>query len=396
MADDEKNEGARGRARRTSVREEAENSIAPQRRRAAARSAGPAERYAERRSAPSASASSEKVDSGKPESDPWTVPASVRDRFRQDGNRFYFADGAPAFRDHGRRLTTASENTALIGSLIEIAQARGWEEIRIAGTETFRKEAWSQARRAGLAVRGYRPSKDERADLARSRDRSEEAREEREAPARAAAVASGVAESARDELIVGKLVDHGREAYKFDPHREMSYFVRVKTAEGQRTIWGKDLARALTDSLTRPQVGDEVGLRAVGADPVTVKRRERDGEGRLVKESDLSTHRNRWVIEKREFFESRREAAQVLRDTSIAPHVGVRSHPELAGTYLNLHAAKIAARRIRDPEDQQKFVSMVRGALADAIARGEPLTPVRLRERRAERAQSERDPPARA
>ena len=35
MADDEKNEGARGRARRTSVREEAENSIAPQRRRAA-------------------------------------------------------------------------------------------------------------------------------------------------------------------------------------------------------------------------------------------------------------------------------------------------------------------------------------------------------------------------
>lgn len=396
MADDEKSEGARGRAPRPRVRAEAENSIAPHRRRAAGRAgARPAEAAADRPSAQERSAAPQQQASGKPESDPWTVPASVRDRFRQNGNRFYFPDGAPAFRDHGRRLTTASENTALIGSLIEIAQARGWEEIRIAGTETFRREAWSQARRAGLAVRGYRPSKDERADLARSRDRSEEARHEREAPARVIPVA-GVAESGREELILGTLVDHGREAYKFDPHREMSYFVRVKTAEGQRTIWGKDLARALTDSLTRPQVGDEVGLRAVGADPVTVKRRERDGEGRLVKESDLSTHRNRWVIEKREFFESRREAAQVLRNTSIAPQDAVRSHPELPGTYLNLHAAEIAARRIRDPEDQKTFVSMVRGALADAIARGEPLPPVRLRERRAERAQSERDPPARA
>ena len=35
------------------------------------------------------------------------------------------------------------------------------------GTERFRKEAWQQAKLAGLAVRGYRPSELERAQLAR-------------------------------------------------------------------------------------------------------------------------------------------------------------------------------------------------------------------------------------
>ena len=54
------------------------------------------------------------------DSDPWTVPSSVRDRFVQDGHRFYFPDGAPAFRDRGRRLTTTSENTQVVHSLIEI------------------------------------------------------------------------------------------------------------------------------------------------------------------------------------------------------------------------------------------------------------------------------------
>src|SRR5256885_2296286 len=37
------------------------------------------------------------------ESDPWTVPQSVRDRFVQDGHRFYFPDGKEAFKDRGRR-----------------------------------------------------------------------------------------------------------------------------------------------------------------------------------------------------------------------------------------------------------------------------------------------------
>ena len=59
----------------------------------------------------------------------------------------------------------------------------------------------------------------------------------------------------------------------------------------------------------------------------------------------------------------------------------MHQHPELAGTYLNLRAAELASRALRDPEDQRRFVAHVRGALADHVERGDPLQPARLRER---------------
>lgn len=345
-----------------------------------------------------------RTESGKAESDPWTVPQSVRDRFQQDGHRFYFPDGKLAFRDRGRKLTTESENTQVINSLVQIALARGWQEITVAGTERFRQEAWRQARIAGLAVRGYRPKEAERAQLIRAiGNRAQRARDVSEpgGPSQTAAAdpqtsatgdptrASGASGQGREKgLLVGKLLDHGRDTYRFDPHEEMSYFLRLQTPEGKKEIWGKDLQRAMHQSLTQPQIGDEIGLRRNGQDVVTVKRRERDEQGQVVSEKDLATHRNRWVIEKREFFEERSRAANVLRDLSIEPKRAVRNHPELAGTYLNLRAAEIAARAIRDPEDQRRFVALVRGALADAVERGEPLQPARLKapERRRSRS----------
>ena len=171
----------------------------------------------------------------------------------------------------------------------------------------------------------------------------------------------------------------------------MSYFVRVQTREGNREIWGKDLERAMTKSLTQPQVGDEVLLQKTGRDVVTVKRHERDAEGQL-KPKDVETHRNRWVIETSAFFAERAQAAQVVRDPTIDPLTAVGRHPELAGTYLNLRAAELASRALRDQEDQKRFVAQVRAALANDIERGEPLQPVRLRERAPPREAKDRVP----
>ena len=69
-----------------------------------------------------------------------------------------------------------------------------------------------------------------------------------------------------------------------------------------------------------------------------------------------------------------------FRDTEIEPREAVQRYPELAGSYLQLRAAELTAQRMHDAEDQRRFLAMVRGALADSIARGEPLAPVRLRE----------------
>jgi len=392
--------------------------------------------------------------------DPWKVPTAVRNRFVQDGHRFYFPDGQPAFRDHGRRLSTPSENTVIIHSLIEIAQARHWQEITVTGTDRFRQETWRQARLAGLQVRGYKPSEAERAALIRAlarkpdvadavtsgrerkndasdvtppavghteamrsrgpQRRSEQSAEqqtdkaETPAPIGAQGSPSGgfkngsdpghvgpshdtalehtapnrrAPEAAKNDWIWGRLLDHGSQPYRFDPHEPLSYFVRLETHEGTRTVWGLDLQRALAKSLSQPQIGDEIGLHRTGSDPVTVHRRARGPEGQVLKESALDAQRHRWVIERADFLEARRQAAELVRDSTTTARTAVQRHPELAGTYLQLRAAELAARLLRDPQDQQRFVAITRNALADTVARGEPLQPVRLRQRApAERA----------
>jgi Large polyvalent protein-associated domain 7 len=352
--------------------------------------------------APSATSSSPPASTlRRADSDPWTVPQSVRDRFVQDGHRFYFPDGAPAFRDLGRRLTTVSENTQVVRTLIEIAHSRGWTEVTVSGTERFRQEAWRQARLEGLAVRGYRPTDEQQAQLIRALARSLA----RPGDSISADVQPGAAapstvprQVASHDLprdrVAGRLADHGRDAYRHDPNEEPSYFVRLQTRDGVREVWGQDIERAVAKSLTQPQVGDEVILQRTGHDAVTVTRQERDAQGNIASK-EVDAYRNRWVIEKKEFFEQRAEAAHIVRDEAVGPREAVRRHPELTGTYLNLRAAELASKALRDTEDQRQFVARVRGALADGIERGEPLQPVRLRERANARAAQEREPVSR-
>lgn len=329
-----------------------------------------------------------------------SVPDEVRQRFIQVRNKYYFPDGARAFTDRGTRLTTPSENTEVIRSLIAIAKARDWNDITVRGTERFRKDAWVAASLAGLKVRGYAPSEVEQAHLVRSLGRQTTATAQENAvasdapPARHPEKPAAAPESVRasgSTLLTGQLVDHGRARYRHDPRASMSYFVKLETPRGERIIWGVDLERAFKESLSKPEVGDPVGLRSVRQDAVKVKTPTHDGEGKVTGERDLDTHRNRWIIEKREFFESRARAARTLRDASVDPKRAVKTHPELAGSYLQVRAAELAAKRIRDPRDRERFVEIVRSALADSVARGEPLPPVRLRERPKERARDARE-----
>jgi putative DNA primase/helicase len=297
---------------------------------------------------------------------------------------YHFPDGAPAFTDRGSRLTSPSENTEVIRSLVEIAKARGWEKVVVSGTERFRREAWAAGTAAGLKVQGYKPNEFEQTRLARSiagRGGDGASAEGTSTTNRAARPRDRDRES-QDRIVAGKLVEHGRANYKHDMKEPMSYYVKIETARGDRTIWGVDLERALRQSLTQPKTGDEIGLRSIRRDQVTVKTSRLDGEGKVVGTHELPAHRNHWIVEKREFLEDRAEAAKVLRDTSVDPRKGARQHPELAGTYLQVAAAKLAAQQLRDPQDRTVFVARVREALASSVERGEPLAPVRLKTKR--------------
>lgn len=344
------------------------------------------------------------------------VPEAIRERFVQVGNKYHFPDGTRAFTDHGKRLTSPSENTEVIKSIVSIAEARGWSEITVSGTDRFKKEAWFAARSVGLDVRGYSPTEFEQGRLVRMMARAQapgaapagvdrDPRPTVNGDKAAAASRQGDApspslEGSRERgrtLQVGRLIDHGPAPYRHDPRNDPSYFVRIETPTGEREIWGVDLQRALNESLSRPRVGDEIGVRALRREAVKIRRPEHDAEGRMIGSSTVDTHRNGWIVEKREFFRERSQAARVLRDASVDRQHAVKQHPELLGTYLQLHAAELAAKTLRNPEDRQRFVASVRAALADSVARGEPLSPVPLKESALERSSSvrRRSPPAR-
>jgi hypothetical protein len=341
------------------------------------------------------------------------IPEHIRKRFTQVGNQFFFPDGTRAFTDRGGRITSPSENTEVIRGMIAIAEARGWTDLTLKGSERFRREAWHAARQAGLEVRGYRASAYDEARLARSLARGGEARtpEGRSAPPIPEANPDGTDRKRLDvgarrapresgsALQVGRLADHGAAPYRHDPKNGMSYFVRVETEEGEREIWGVDLQRALKESLTQAKIGDEIGLRAVRRDPVTLQAPTRNDDGKIIGSEPLSAHRNRWIVERRGFFKERAQAARVLADPKVLPQHAVKGHPELVGTYLKIRASELAAKAIRDPEDRRQFIATVRRALADEVARGEPLTPVRLKEpsqrQKGPRAQEINQAPAR-
>lgn len=195
---------------------------------------------------------------------------------------------------------------------------------------------------------------------------------ERSTPPQNPAPASG--QSPRppvDRLTVGKLLDHGRAQHEFHPRGHPSYFVKILTDDGERTLWGRGIERALAKSRTQPQVGDVIGIRENNPAPLSFVMRTRNAEGLVVATRQTDTPRPHWVIEKLEDFDLRAAAARALRDPTLSRREAVTSHRELAPAYWILDAAqKYATDRWQNPKTRETFVTAVRETLALTIERG--------------------------
>jgi hypothetical protein len=184
-----------------------------------------------------------------------------------------------------------------------------------------------------------------------------------------------------DRLVVGRLESHGPANYQFREGSSPSYYLKVVTNRGLEVLWGKDLARALAESRTRPKIGSVIGVRRTGYETFTVSERRRDAAGQMT-DTQRQVRRNQWIVESAEFFADRARLARRVRDAREDARSAVKSHPELAATYLSLRGAQeIAERRIADPKDRERFLALVREAMAKSIKDGDPLPGIRLRDR---------------
>lgn len=94
------------------------------------------------------------------------MPEAVARRFLKVDNHYYFQDKTHAFTDRGAKLATRGHHPEVIRSLIEVAQARGWDSITVKGSDAFRRSAWMEAAQSGMKVAGYQPSALDLAELA--------------------------------------------------------------------------------------------------------------------------------------------------------------------------------------------------------------------------------------
>ena len=333
------------------------------------------------------------------------VPAHIQDKYVRVGARFHFPDGDRAFRVSPTQTTTQLDSPEVVRDMIEIEAARAnGEPLRVRGTEKFRAEAWRQAKLLGVEVQGYRPSKLEQAQVEREQfeqaakqskagrvsvtaDPTSEAPTakarhdaEHSAPIRTGPEREPPVERERARFR-GVLVAHGPAPYLHDRHNDMSYYATLETRDGKRTVWGKDIERAVKESLSDVKHGDRVVIQHAGQTAVTVKKRAVDHEGNRRTVEEVEAYRNRWIVETQALMKERAELARVVRDPNITPQEAVRRHPSLAGIYLNIQAAKAIAKDDHKSEAARRaFIDRVRNGLADEVAKGEKLPVAELRE----------------
>ena len=97
------------------------------------------------------------------------IPQDIEKQYLRVGGKFYHPKNTDlvAFEDKGNKLETRSNSEHIAESMVRIAEARGWDEIKVSGSEVFRREVWLEAASRGMQVNGYRPSEQDKAQLAK-------------------------------------------------------------------------------------------------------------------------------------------------------------------------------------------------------------------------------------
>jgi hypothetical protein len=361
------------------------------------------------------------------------------------------------FEDKGRSLSTASEDRDVIVHMVEVAKAKNWGELQLKGTEEFRRQAWIAAELAGVMTRGFKPKAQDRAALTAAREamrigagegadkraveRSNDADKARtnemesadavgqKQPASPESTKTGTPghEGAAPEgertpamqpssasqpssatpaspiqdtptpagVTAGVLVAHGSAPFNHDDKQNDSYYATVRTQDGERTVWGLDLERAIAESGV--QKGQQIELEKGGSRSVTAQQRQFDKKGKELAPKTVTSRRNEWFVSSPDVpglptREQREALASARRDADERRRIAEARERFLKGEWkfskeqqatLDAARERIKAQAAREvlrdeiknlPEQQQeKLMGEFESAVAEARAANRPL-----------------------
>ncbi|EGP54315.1 relaxase/mobilization nuclease family protein (plasmid) [Agrobacterium tumefaciens F2] len=159
------------------------------------------------------------------------------------------------------------------------------------------------------------------------------------------------------EGVTGELIEVGSKPYQDKPENETSPYVVLRTAEGERTVWGVGLPDALSHADAKE--GDTITLREAGMEKVE-KTVIREVEGKKVRSVEL-VDRRKWeaeVIPERDDKTAEVEASPNARpvvEEKAAVREGEASQAEPAARQLNrLDELRQEREEKRDRDDQER------------------------------------------
>lgn len=250
---------------------------------------------------------------------------------QEDRTWVYALDGQDAFRDYGDRIVMASpeasENDRMILAALLSAKANQRGAVEITGSEVFIQRTMTLIADHNIEVHLKNPQQREQFEaLLKSRAENvvpqngldigsagpsvepapaQAAADSQAPPPSASATNEAPAQPTAPELttveketlrtgLTGKLLDAGKAPYQFDKTKTSSFYVQMRTKDGNKTFWGVELEQALKDSGKQP--GDMVKLQFLGKKPVTVNVPVKDADGQVTGFERLDTHRNHWTV----------------------------------------------------------------------------------------------------
>jgi len=84
--------------------------------------------------------------------------------------RRYYADyqqKQEVMRAEPKSISTKLDDKQTVSAMLDLAQSRGWDTVRLKGTPDFQREAWVQTQVRGMKAEGYKPTATDQQEAAR-------------------------------------------------------------------------------------------------------------------------------------------------------------------------------------------------------------------------------------
>lgn len=142
-----------------------------------------------------------------------------------------------AFVDKGDKLKAGpSADRESILAMLDTAEARGWDTIKVFGTQAFRAAAWMEAASRGMAVEGYKPSPSEEAAAMANRQIN--------GKDNVIAAETKGGELLRSAFLSATTTEQRTKAAKENPVLAKAFALETAYTKAMTTVFGKDKATA--------------------------------------------------------------------------------------------------------------------------------------------------------